>query len=154
MTWKINYQKFIKIFQGTMSWYWISPLFPAWPWHHMTLLTWGPFQYKDHLSRYGDCHVKDKTMNRPYYIWHGNLYTGKTASLYWHGPLFMVLPWNAKVIMMTTVSSLAVSEDAIMTAFYVTGDFEFLAQMLCFSVCQPQIVDSYSISNAVGIFSV
>ena len=46
----------------------------------------------------------------------------------------MVVPWNVKVIMMTTVSSLAVSEDAIMTAFCVTGGFEFIAQMLCFSV--------------------
>ena len=42
-------------------------------------------QYKDGLSRYGDSHVKDKTVARPSYFQHGDPYTGKT-SLYWDGP--------------------------------------------------------------------
>ena len=30
--------------------------------------TRAPFQYKDCLSRYGDSHVKDKTVTRPSYL--------------------------------------------------------------------------------------
>ena len=45
-----------------------------------------PSQYKDILSRYGDSHVKDKTVMRPSYSLHGDPYTGKTASLYWNSP--------------------------------------------------------------------
>ena len=40
----------------------------------------GPSQYKDCLSRYGDCHGKDKTVVRPSYLEHGDSYTGKIAS--------------------------------------------------------------------------
>ena len=36
------------------------------------------------LRRYGDPHVKDKTVPRPSY--HGDPYTGKTTSLYWDPP--------------------------------------------------------------------
>ena len=40
----------------------------------------GPSQYKDHLSRNGDSHVKDKTVSRPSSLtW--DPYTGKMASL-------------------------------------------------------------------------
>ena len=39
------------------------------------------------FSRYGDSHVKDKTVGRPSYLYHGDPYTGKTTSLYWDGPL-------------------------------------------------------------------
>ena len=49
-----------------------------------------PSLYKDRLSRYGDFHYKDKAVVRPSYIYNGNPYTGKTASLYWdtrHSPL-------------------------------------------------------------------
>ena len=35
------------------------------------------------FPRYGDSHVKDKTVARPYYLQHGDPYTGKTTSLYW-----------------------------------------------------------------------
>ena len=35
------------------------------------------------FPRYGDSHVKDKTVARPSYLLHGNPYTGKTMSLYW-----------------------------------------------------------------------
>ena len=40
------------------------------------------FQYKDRLSSYGDFHYKDKTVVRPSYLYYGNAYTGKSASLY------------------------------------------------------------------------
>ena len=36
---------------------------------------------------YGDSQVKDKTVARPSYLQHEDPYTGKTASLYWDGPL-------------------------------------------------------------------
>ena len=45
------------------------------------------FQYIDHLSRYRDSHCKDETVVRPSYLLNGNIYTGKTASLYWDGLL-------------------------------------------------------------------
>ena len=39
------------------------------------------------FPRYGDSHVKDKTVVRPSYLWYGDPYwdpyTGKTISLYW-----------------------------------------------------------------------
>ena len=43
------------------------------------------------FSRYGDSHVKDKTVARPSYLWHGDPYTGKTTSLYWKDPLCLTL---------------------------------------------------------------
>ena len=38
-------------------------------------------QYKDHFSRYGNFHYKDKTVVRPSYLYNGNSYTSKMASL-------------------------------------------------------------------------
>ena len=35
---------------------------------------------------YGDFHVKDKTVARPSYLYHGYPYTAKMTSLYWYGP--------------------------------------------------------------------
>ena len=35
---------------------------------------WALFQYKDSLSRYGYFHVKDNTVERPSYLWHGDPY--------------------------------------------------------------------------------
>ena len=46
-----------------------------------------PFQHKDHLSMYEDFHYKDEIDVRPSYLYDGNPYTGKTASLYWDSPL-------------------------------------------------------------------
>ena len=37
--------------------------------------TWAPFQYKDYC--------KDKTVVKQSYLYDDNLYTGKTALLYW-----------------------------------------------------------------------
>ena len=53
------------------------------------LLTWAPSQYKGRLSVYGDSHVKDKTVARPSYFYHGDPYTGKAASSYWDGTLVL-----------------------------------------------------------------
>ena len=52
--------------------------------------TWALSQYKDHLSlpRYGDSHVKDKTVARLSYLSHGDPYNGKTTSLYWDAPWY------------------------------------------------------------------
>ena len=41
-----------------------------------------PFQYKDHLFRYGDSHREDKTTMGSFYLCEGNQYTGKIASSY------------------------------------------------------------------------
>ena len=38
------------------------------------------------FPKYGDSRVKDKTVVRPSYLWHGDPYTGKTTSLYWDAP--------------------------------------------------------------------
>ena len=38
--------------------------------------TWALSQYKTVFPRYGDSHVKDKTVARPSYLLHGNPYTG------------------------------------------------------------------------------
>ena len=38
------------------------------------------------FPRYGDYHVKDKTVVRPCNLKHWDPYTGKTTSLYWDGP--------------------------------------------------------------------
>ena len=47
----------------------------------------GPhFNIKTIFPRYGDAHVKDKTVTRPSYLYSGALYTGKTTSLYWDCP--------------------------------------------------------------------
>ena len=45
--------------------------------------TWALFQYKKRLSRYEDFHYKDKTVVRPSYLYNGNSYAGRTASLCW-----------------------------------------------------------------------
>ena len=39
------------------------------------------------FPRYGDSHVKDKTVTRLSYLQHGDPYTGKSASVYWDCPL-------------------------------------------------------------------
>ena len=44
-------------------------------------------QYKDHFSRYGDFHYKDKMVIGLSYLYNGNPYTTKMASLYWDGTL-------------------------------------------------------------------
>ena len=38
------------------------------------------------FPRCGDSNVKDKTVERPSYLSHGDPYNGKTTSLYWEGP--------------------------------------------------------------------
>ena len=54
--------------------------------------TWAPSQYiKTIFPRYGDSHVKDKTVVRLSYLSHGDPYTGKMTSLYWDSP---EMPWN------------------------------------------------------------
>ena len=50
------------------------------------LLPWARLNIKTIFPRYGDPHVKDKTVVRPSYFQHGDPYTGKTTSLYWDGP--------------------------------------------------------------------
>ena len=41
------------------------------------------------FPRYGDYHVKDKTVVRPSYLQYGDSYTGKATSLYCDGPQFV-----------------------------------------------------------------
>ena len=36
-------------------------------------------------DQYKNSHYKDKTVGRPSYLYNGNFYTGKKASLYWDG---------------------------------------------------------------------
>ena len=45
-----------------------------------------PFQYKEHLSRYGDLYCKDNTDKRMFYLYNKNPYTDKMPSLYWDSP--------------------------------------------------------------------
>ena len=42
------------------------------------------------FSRYGDFHYKEKRDLRPSYLYNRYSWTGKTTSLYWNGPLFVV----------------------------------------------------------------
>ena len=56
--------------------------------------TWAPFQYEDHLTRYGSSHYKGKTVMRLSYLYNGNSYTGKMAYLYWNGPLLLTYTVN------------------------------------------------------------
>ena len=44
-------------------------------------------QYRDGLTRYAYFYHKDMTVGRPSYLYHGNSYARKTASLCWDGPL-------------------------------------------------------------------
>ena len=55
------------------------------------------------FPRYGDSHVKDKTVARPSYLLHGDPYAGKTTSLYWDGPLvfettILVSLWKVRAL--------------------------------------------------------
>ena len=68
----------------------VQQVFTIWGWCHHFHHSWrsGPrLDIKTIFPRYGDSHVKDKTVARPSYLQHGDPYTGKTASLYWDGPL-------------------------------------------------------------------
>ena len=47
-----------------------------------TVIPPNSFEYKDCLFRYRDSHYKGGTVMRPFYLYNGNLYTGKMASLY------------------------------------------------------------------------
>ena len=57
------------------------------------IVAWVLSQYKNHLSRYGDSHYKDKKVVRLSYIYNGNSYTDKMTSLYWISPL-MFFFWS------------------------------------------------------------
>ena len=46
--------------------------------------SWALFKYKDHLSRYGDSHDKDKTVVTPPYLYCGNPHTWKDNICYCH----------------------------------------------------------------------
>ena len=60
------------------------------------------------FPRYGDSHVKDETVTRPSYLFHGDPYAGKTASLYWDSPRlkFILVPfvlhikWNMYMVLL------------------------------------------------------
>ena len=55
------------------------------PAHHSEpgcMRLWAPSQYKDGLSMYGIAMLKDKTVARPSYLYHGDPYSGKTTCLY------------------------------------------------------------------------
>ena len=49
---------------------------------------WASFHYKDRLFKYGHFRFKDETVVKPSYLYNGNFYTDKTASLHWDGALF------------------------------------------------------------------
>ena len=51
------------------------------PFSHWTI---GPHFKTNSLSRHGNFHYKHKTVVRESYLYSGNSYTGKTASLYWN----------------------------------------------------------------------
>ena len=44
---------------------------------------WATSQHKDRLFQVCVSHDKFETVVRPYYLYDGNAYTDKTASLYW-----------------------------------------------------------------------
>ena len=48
---------------------------------------------KDVFPSYGDFPVKDKTVARPSYLWHGDTHTGKTTYLYWDGHQNLKSKW-------------------------------------------------------------
>ena len=52
-------------------------------WHDYAAL----FKWKDHLSRNGDSHYKDKMVMNPSDLYNGTPYSSKTTSLLWDGPL-------------------------------------------------------------------
>ena len=54
------------------------------------------FLYKNWLFRHKDFHCKDKMVVRSSYLYNGNSYTGKTASLYWEVP-GVIFPANIKI---------------------------------------------------------
>ena len=49
-------------------------------------VTSAPSQYNERLFQKWDSNAKDKTVARPSYLYHGDIYAGKT-SLYWDDPL-------------------------------------------------------------------
>ena len=54
------------------------------------------------VPRYGDPHVKDKTVARPSFLWHGDPDTGYTKFIYWDGPfigsLLSVVYWAVRLV--------------------------------------------------------
>ena len=44
---------------------------------------WAPFQYEGQIFHVYDFHYKDKTVMRRFYLYSGNVFTGKMESLYW-----------------------------------------------------------------------
>ena len=53
----------------------------------LTQFYWPLSPGKDYLSRYGNFHYKEKTVVRKSYLYNGNPYIVKMASLYWDSPL-------------------------------------------------------------------
>ena len=63
-------------------------------WTPYTVNTRAPSQYTNALSRYGNLHYKVKTVIKLSYIYNGNTYTGKTASLQRNCPQgLLLLKW-------------------------------------------------------------
>ena len=53
--------------------------------HYYTSIR-GRLKIKMSSCQYRDPHVKDRTVLRPSYLWHGNTHTWERRSLYWDGP--------------------------------------------------------------------
>ena len=86
----------------------------------------GPVSIEKCLTRYSDSHYKDQTVIRPSYLYNGNLYAGKTASLYQDNRL--------TVVMMSTFSALAALEVTMSSALGAASDH--YVDILSYAICQ------------------
>ena len=74
----------------------VMDLFPK-PWKCIVIFRYSStkksFQYKNRLFGYGYFQYKNNTVVRPSYLYNGNAYAGRKASLYWDGPqMACILP--------------------------------------------------------------
>ena len=68
-------------YMGLLSALWL-PMY----WCYRTMPSGPRLNIKIVFPRYGDSHVKDKTVARLSYLWHGDPYASKKTRLYWDSP--------------------------------------------------------------------
>ena len=73
---------------SSFFWYWIRNYPPELGQHPGSLLPGPRLNIKTVFPMHGDSHVKDKTVVRPSYLWHGYPYTDKAA------PRLLAMPGN------------------------------------------------------------
>ena len=128
--------------------YAIACLWSSWPCNESGLL-FNINQYKHYFSRCVDCHDNDKTVVRPSYLYHGDPYTGKTASLYWNTLQVISIYVNDKLFGFPCLVAISIKQYDV-----IIGSCNGLSPIKCHAIVYTNTVLLWigSSSNKDGLY--